>query len=154
MKELINHKILDVEIGAQENLIRFTTETDIFVYVAYGDCCSESWFSEIINLDFLINSVVINVEELELPEYNQIDGNSRQDSDVFYGFSIITKNGHTTIVFRNSSNGYYGGSCSLVSDYKENDIDNFKSIKHIADWTAYELTNTSYFHTLKLKAFL
>lgn len=167
MEELIGSKILDIEIAGDELWLKFTTSSNSFIYQANGDCCSESWFSEIINLDFLINHTVSEVEYLDLPLLNQVDGHCRQKSDRFYGFRIATEAGHTTIVFRNSSNGYYGGDCQFlepddldINKVKESLRDehvsnaDWKSIKNLSDWTAYESTRTSYIHTLKLKAFL
>jgi len=157
MQELLNHKILDVEIATSvvdtdamwdANAIRFTTETSKIAYLTEADCCSETWFSEIINLDFLINQVVTEVVELDMPEFD--DGNGRQRYDKFYGYRVATPAGHCTIAFRNSSNGYYGGSCELAE--KEPKA-NWVSIKHLTDWTAYGNTDGSYLKYYKLKAF-
>lgn len=154
MKELIGHKIIDLEIADGEYGLRFTTDNNKhIIYIVDADCCAESWFSEIMNVDFLINHTISEVVELELPNTDEfMDNHTRQKSDCFYGYQIATEAGHTTIVFRCSSNGYYGGSCSL-SDGPRNDL-KWKSIKHLSDWTAYEPDNKSYVHILKLKAFL
>lgn len=56
MQELVGHKILNVEVGNDEQVMRFTVENgEPFVYITEGDCCSETWFSEVINLDFIIH---------------------------------------------------------------------------------------------------
>lgn len=147
MIELVGKKILDVEVGNSEGLIRFTcADSSQLVYICEGDCCSETWFSEILNLDFLVNHTVSEVRELDMPSYD--DGNTRQQYDELYGYKIATEAGHCTIVFRNSSNGYYRGSCSLMGsdewhkqvkcDNWQFKCDNWQSIKHIADWVAYE----------------
>ncbi len=152
MKELIGSKVLDVEVSDDEYYLKFTTDKGIFTYLADGDCCSESWFSEILNLDFLVGHTVSDVEEVVLPEYGQNDGHCRQESDIFYGFKLSTEAGNIDIVFRNSSNGYYGGSYSLCD--KIQITAKFTSIKHLSDWTAYEVTRESYVNILKMKAFL
>jgi hypothetical protein len=140
MIELVGKKILDVEVGNSESLIRFTIENgDPLIYVCEGDCCSETWFSEILNLDFLINHTVSEVRELDMPRYD--DGNTRQEHDQLYGYKIATEAGHCAIVFRNSSNGYYGGSYDLDDSNEDRPLregHGWKSIKHIADWVAYE----------------
>lgn len=159
MHELLNKKIIGLEIYSNEEALKFITDQGYLVYVCSGDCCSETWFSEILNLDFLIGNKIIEVKELDLPEY--VDGNCRQDYDKFYGFRLATKDGHCTIAFRNSSNGYYGGSCSLVKDFNnvKSKLDlltsdgEWKSLTHLSDWTAYENTNGSYYKYLKMKAF-
>jgi hypothetical protein len=150
MKELIGHKILDIEVGDNEISLRFTTDKNTIIYNACGDCCSESWFGEIISLDNLINHTIAQVEILSLPQYQ--DGHTRQEFDRIYGFGIATEAGHSNIIFRNSSNGYYGGSCELDDGYCK--IVNWYSIKHLQDWIAYEKGGFSYFKFLKLKAFL
>ncbi len=73
-----------------------------------GDCCSNSWFSDIYNFDALIG-VVSDAREIELPDYDVDDGRTRQESDSAYGVEVSTNKGTAKIVFRNSSNGYYGG---------------------------------------------
>ncbi len=35
----------------------------------------------------------------------------------FYGYKITTDKGDATIEFRNSSNGYYGGSIGIAGDH-------------------------------------
>jgi hypothetical protein len=150
MKELVGLKILDVEIGGQEGFLRFITDIVPVVYSTYGDCCSETWFSEIMRIDNLINHTVSEVKELYLPQYQ--DDKGRQEVDRIYGFSIATEAGHATIVFRNSSNGYYGGSCDLDQG-RSKTVTDWISLKHLEDWTAYENTGMSYYKFLKLKAF-
>lgn len=74
---------------------------------AEGDCCSETWFHDIIGIDAILNQKILSIRQLDLPEV--IDGHTRQEYDKFYGIEIGTIKGICTIAFRNSSNGYYGG---------------------------------------------
>jgi hypothetical protein len=55
----------------------------------------------------LIGSKILSCEciNLDLPQ----DTRCRQEEDSFYGLKIVTAKGVCDIVFRNSSNGYYGG---------------------------------------------
>jgi hypothetical protein len=160
MKELIGYKILNVEMLAAngnfsgEEAIQFTVENNKpIVYLTYGDCCSETWFSEILNLDFLVGHTVSEVKELDMPDYT--DNNSRQQEDKYYGYRITTEAGHCTIAFRNSSNGYYGGEIEIEDiNRAPSVIRNWYSIGHLADWTAYQNTGKSYKSFLKLKAFI
>lgn len=154
MEELVNHRVLDIQISSDENYLKFVTDVGDLIYVTEGGCCSETWFSEIINPNDLINQVVLSCEVLNLPEYNMNDGHCRQQEDKFYGVCLKTSAGTVTIVFRNSSNGYYSGSCELLKNGIIHSSTRFKSIGHLYDWSAYEPTNQSYIHTLKLKAFL
>jgi hypothetical protein len=150
MIELVGHKIIRVDIAEGENAIRFSTNAESLIYQTYGDCCSETWFSEILGLDSLINHTVSGVEALTMPVYD--DGNGRQEYDQFYGYRIDTEVGSCTIAFRNSSNGYYGGSCELET-ITRNGNNVWYDVSHLTDWTAYENNGRSYMSYLKLKAF-
>lgn len=153
MEALLNKKILDIQISTLEHYIKFLTNQGEFIYAAEADCCSETWFSEILNVDFLINHSVSEVKSVYLPEPAIGDPHGRQESDMFYGIIINTEAGTSTIVFRNSSNGYYGGRYDLYTGVIPSNY-SFRSIKECSDWTAYEKLSNSYIHTLKLKAFL
>jgi hypothetical protein len=81
---------------------------------AIGDCCSESWFAEIVGFSALLHhGGVLSVSEAELPfprmHGDADDDHGRQDHDQIYGLEIRTGGGVALVVFRNSSNGYYGG---------------------------------------------
>lgn len=171
MKELIGLKIIKLEIGNSENALRFTTKDGALTYVCEGDCCSETWFSEILDLDCMVNHTISEVQDLILPDWK--DGHGRQLSDKFYGFRITSEVGYTTVVYRNSSNGYYGGNCYLanckslscpdknclaclthIKDCRICRITDWTSIGHSPEWTAYQPTNNSFNKFLKLKAFL
>jgi hypothetical protein len=95
--------------------IKFTTDAGDVMFRLDGDCCSESWFSDITGYDALVGATVTLVEPVEFSEEEQKkqieDGRCRQDVDEIYGYKITTDKGRADIWFRNSSNGYYGGSC-------------------------------------------
>jgi hypothetical protein len=96
-----------------------------------------------------MNHVVNEVHVLNMPRYD--DSHCRQEHDSFYGYALNTKAGTCTIVFRNSSNGHYGGSCELDSAIYPDII--YKDISNLSDWTAYEKTSDSYYSFLKFKPF-
>ena len=119
MKELIGRRVdaIDVEKAKQEWIV-FHTDAGPLCYHAEADCCSETWFSDIIGLEQLIGQKVSSVEEITIPDsvsgLIDRDGRGRQESDTLYGYLIENgswRNG-CKIFFRNSSNGYYGGSLS------------------------------------------
>lgn len=128
MKELLNKKITKVEIGGYETgysvddknkenvILVFTTNTgERFIYEAYGDCCSESWFSHISGIGNLINGTVTKITEREERPPTKIEkAEGEYDELAIYGYILDTdKFGSCYIEFRNDSNGYYGGSCDL-----------------------------------------
>ena len=111
MYELKGNIVRKVFVGEGEGHMDFVCDDHIWRFEVDGDCCSESWFSDVYNFGALIDSEVRSVSEVDMPSYNTEDGKCRQESDQVYGFEIYTGKGVATVVFRNSSNGYYGGSC-------------------------------------------
>lgn len=114
MKHLINEYVTGLRISDDQEYLAIDTPDAMIVYQAVGDCCSETWFAYIINVKALINATVKRVENLELPNYNLDDGRCRQNEDVAYGIRLTTNKGETDIIYRNSSNGYYGGSVEFI----------------------------------------
>ena len=73
---------------------------------ADGDCCSRSWIEGFDNPTALIGRVQ-SVDDIDMP-----DRGNPNDYDVirYYGCKVTTDKGACVIDYRNSSNGYYGGS--------------------------------------------
>ncbi len=118
MKELIGKTIKLIHLdGAKQHYLKFTTNNnEDIIYYAEGDCCSESWFADICGVDSLIGHEILSVTENALKDYDVNDGRCREDEDEAYGYDIKTPAGVCCIVFRNSSNGYYGGMLTLITD--------------------------------------
>ena len=110
MKELIGKKITGLRINEYQNVLVFDTDQGAVGYETNGDCCSETWFADITGVSALIGGSVATVEEVSMDGYNVEDGRARQQYDEAYGYKLTTDKGYVDIVFRNSSNGYYGGS--------------------------------------------
>lgn len=108
MDELLGKKILKIFVSDNQEILSFDTDKGLVSYKATGDCCSESWFADITGVDALLGATPSEIKYLELGE-DIDDGRSRQDVDQIYGFKITTEKGYADIIFRNSSNGYYGG---------------------------------------------
>ena len=112
---LVGKKLLKLQISQGEQFLRFITEDGgSLLLIAEGDCCSESWFADVCGIDSLIGSVITDVQIKNLPD--PIDARTRQASDSAYGIFLITETGMCDIVFRNSSNGYYCGWCSVTAE--------------------------------------
>ena len=79
-------------------------------------------------MEALIDSIVLSVEDIEIESVE--DNRGRQEHDEFYGAKITTSKGYTDIVYRNSSNGYYGGGCFICEEPSEN------MIEITEDWSA------------------
>lgn len=112
MKELVGKRIHRILIEDGEQRIRFETDGGPVTYITEGDCCSETWFADILNPQALLGAQVRSVEILETV-YLPDDERSRQDMDRAYGIKLTTDKGTVTLVYRNSSNGYYGGTIYL-----------------------------------------
>lgn len=114
MKNLVGCKIKAILVSPGQEYLVFETDKGRKAYYADGDCCSHSWFSGVTGVDTLIGHRVTGVEEVDLGEVND----SAHDCLSLYGIKITTDGGRADVEFRNSSNGYYGGSCdpTTVSD--------------------------------------
>lgn len=105
---LLNKTVLGIEVSEGEQYLRFRFQDgDDVVFSTGADCCSETWFAEILAPYALIGEKILKAETLDIPHKD--DNNSRQECDIFYGFALHSAKGICTVVFRNSSNGYYGG---------------------------------------------
>jgi hypothetical protein len=110
VKEIVGVQIKKIEVSDGEDYLRFTAmDGSTLCYKTLADCCSETWFADILNPDFVVGHKVRFVEEMDMGHYDTDDGRTRQEYDQVYGFRISTDAGQCDIVFRNSSNGYYGG---------------------------------------------
>lgn len=114
MKKLIGKKINGISINGDQSILSFDTDQGRVNYIAYGYCCSDSWFSDITGMSALIGGTVASAKMVSMNGYNVDDGRCRQEEDTAYGWKLTTNKGYADIVFRNSSNGYYGGS---LEDY-------------------------------------
>lgn len=123
-----------VKIGESKIIVAGTTD---------GDCCSESWWADAIGVKQLIGAEVTDVEEMEMPDeslvpvqtYDSDNGKyintlpdgviepprhldprrTRQQEDTLYGYRVKTTQGACDLIFRNSSNGYYGGTAAWAT---------------------------------------
>lgn len=149
MKELIGKTITAMYVNEDESILKFVIEGQgEMYYEAEGDCCSESWFADIIFTTYRTKFplAVTGVEVLDVPEWlNDVmtkDGRCRQEFDQVYGYNIISADNAINIVYRNSSNGYYGGNCCLMdlegrwSEYAKKKVDKAQWTQIAEDWRA------------------
>jgi hypothetical protein len=157
MKELVGKTITHIEVSVDGNYyIRFNVENEEpIVYLAEGDCCSESWFAEVLGAYGALSNkfLVKDVQHMKMPlwavKHVNTDGKCRQDFDEVYGYKLsvdvlttrynrmlntyldFSGNGTVEIIYRNSSNGYYGGWCELCDNPEDQEW-----IKITEDWSA------------------
>lgn len=127
LEMLIGRKI--EKIFMNEDFLKF--ETDLgkpIAFTVYGDCCSHSYFHDFIGVEKLLKGGrVTSVESVELEESDSKVKVNRHDGDECvrcYGYRIVVEDekfGELTAVFsfRNSSNGYYGGSLEVANSDTE-----------------------------------
>lgn len=120
LKPLIGTTVQQVFWSSDE--ITFVTDQGIATFEVEGDCCSHSYFHDLIGLDHLLAGPVTSVEDVELGEAD-LTCHCCEHGDCVrvYGYRIFTmhpKWGEMTCVFsfRNDSNGYYGGTMSRGED--------------------------------------
>lgn len=107
---LIGKTISRVFVSEGEEQLVFEVDEGLLIYDAEGDCCSQSWFSDLTGVRALLGGKVSLAEEISMDDYNVNDGRGREDVDQVYGYNLVTDKGRANVVFRNSSNGYYGGT--------------------------------------------
>lgn len=113
-ESLVGKTIVGLDVNQREEALRFRLADGTEVlWRTEGDCCSESWWADVTQANALRGAEVIEVVEANLTEPADVDARSRQESDLLYGYVVRTTKGTATLVFRNSSNGYYGGWCYL-----------------------------------------
>lgn len=99
----------------REDAITFECDNGLNTYELEADCCSHTWMADVFDFDQVAGKVIERVED-DLPEgYDVEDGRCKQEFDSAYGIVLIAGDGsRTRLVYRNSSNGYYGGWISKV----------------------------------------
>lgn len=133
-KFLVGEKLLKIEVDKdRQHLLRLTTDKDVYIFFTVGDCCSETWFADINGPSLVLNKTITKVKQLgvddyereeiskEMSSYNVDDGRTRQEKDQAYALVIDTDGGTLDIIYRNSSNGYYGGEICLLNNEVENE---------------------------------
>lgn len=112
-KAAIVGKIVErVLVSEGEHTLYLVTNAGTLEMATGADCCSESWWADAVGVKQLIGFVVRSIEEIEVPQVE--DNRSRQEYDQVYGYRVTTSGGACDLIFRNSSNGYYGGSCGFA----------------------------------------
>lgn len=108
--DLVGRRIDAVLMSPDQKSMAFVCGNVVLVATCDGDCCSTTWFADIVGADALWGREVIDAVEIPMPEWVDVnDGRTRQEEDKAYGVAIRTDRGTCEVIYRNSSNGYYGG---------------------------------------------
>lgn len=131
MRKLVGHKVMGIFVSDDEEEMIFVTATGAFRYRTFGDCCSQTWFADMVGVKQLIGYTVTFTRSVDMPIPD--DTRSRSEEDQNYGIEIGTSGGRCNIVYRNASNGYYGGSIDFVETLPDT-LDKFRPVYE--DWSA------------------
>lgn len=126
---LVGKIINQIFLAEDQKAIKFVFD-DRSQITAYceGDCCSETWIEDLINPKAAIGSTVLAVRDLDLSDGQPTRTKYSEQVMQYYGCAIDTAKGTCTIEYRNSSNGYYGGSLSWkAEDHYDGVFDQNKS---------------------------
>lgn len=104
---LMGRVITAIEIAADKKAMRFVLADGECIVKVDGDCCSDTWIEHVDLPALGFPATVTSVDDLELR--SQRDEESYETTQ-FYGCKVTTDRGEIVIDYRNSSNGYYGGS--------------------------------------------
>lgn len=104
---LVGKTLTGVKIASDKGALLFETTDGKAVVRADGDCCSHTWIEHIELPALGFPAKVLAVDDLPMPDLGSPD---KYDVIAYYGCKITTDRGEMVIDFRNSSNGYYGGS--------------------------------------------
>ena len=106
-----------VMISADKMVLYLRAGSQWFEMVTDGDCCSQTWIESVENLGALIGRQIVAVEDIDMPEVADVVYAAREKKDGYrpdslqdYAMKLTTPIGITTLIYRNESNGYYGGS--------------------------------------------
>lgn len=116
-KLLVGKTINSIEVSVSKDWVKFNCKEGIFYAYCTADCCSETWIEHMSIPDRINEFLVESVEEIELGE----GIGTRQEYDKLYGVKLKSSKRYEDIFieFRNSSNGYYGGSINFTDDPKK-----------------------------------
>lgn len=131
MHQLVGRTINGISVSEGEALMVFDTNLGPVAYLTEGDCCSSTWFADVLGVQALLGGTVAKAEAVAMPTPEVSDGRERDESDQYYGVRITTDKGRADIVYRNSSNGYYGGSIDFVTEWRSEAMTPIT-----ADWSA------------------
>lgn len=138
LPKLVGLKVNALWVSVDDEVLVLQTDSGQVAITTYADCCSETWFADIVGVSSLIGHTITAATAVELPDPPVDDGRSRQESDAAYGIRLTTDApGDVDIVYRNSSNGYYGGSLDDVAMTPEPGwVEGLGLRPILADWQA------------------
>lgn len=145
MDSLVGKTINSLSVSDDQGILAFDTDAGVIAYETWSDCCSTTWFADITGVDCLLGHSVTKAEDIHFercPDDNYLraeivrseppqDDRCRDMRDEFHGERLTTVRGYIDIIYRNSSNGYYGGDAEEMTTAPSSNMTPI-----IADWSA------------------
>ena len=113
---LVGKTITGLKLAADKEAMLFETTDGPIVAKVDGDCCSHSWIEGVELPALGFPCVVVSMGDLEMPNGAPTKTDFYEEEMTYYGYKIVTDRGEIVIDYRNSSNGYYGGSIHWPDD--------------------------------------
>ena len=104
---LVGKTLIDIQLAADKEAIRFVTTDGDVVALCDADCCSHTWVETVESTLRRFPATILKAGDLELNREPEDD--PELEVVQFYGFELVTDQGVVIFDYRNSSNGYYGG---------------------------------------------
>ena len=119
MRELIGKKIVAAYLNSEKTQIGFDLEGgERLLYETTGDCCSYSWIEDVSNEEYLAGARVVDVQDVHVEGIGVAE--SGDDYIQCYGVTVVLEGRPAFLLeYRNSSNGYYGGSIERAKVVEE-----------------------------------
>ena len=118
---LVGKTCVAVDLADDGGAIRFVLDDGSEVVArADGDCCSHTWIENVDAPERLVGAPILSVRDIAMPDLGQP---GEYDVIAYYGCEITTALGAVVIDYRNSSNGYYGGSLQWPSEHFYGGVD-------------------------------
>ena len=108
---LVGKTITAIELADDKEALRFVLADGECIVKCDADCCSHTWIEHIELPALGFPALVVAVDDLNMEPDSAENGELK-----FYGCKVTTDRGEIVIDYRNSSNGYYGGSLSWPDD--------------------------------------
>lgn len=110
---LVGMRLMGVKVDDDKESISLLFPEGTLRMYASGDCCSQSWIEYVETPALGWDGVIADVSGQD--EYRIEQDDPTHDCLRFYQQTIRTTKGDVVIEYRNSSNGYYGGSLNFSS---------------------------------------
>ena len=115
-EELIGKEVLSVYISHNNNSIVFfvknarLADENYYIFNTNEGQCNDVWFHSMNGIKNLLGKKINDVEDME---WKNVELTREEPEEEAISYRFNTDAGYFDLEMRNSSNGYYGGSCSF-----------------------------------------